>query len=499
MESKINGVFNRFQAISPGRRGRIAFFGVLLLAAVVRWYSAGDWSLWLDEVTCIYFSQHPTRPFPSSFPLFYYALRGLYQFTGISVAAGRLFTAALGVLSIGLTYACVRKVVDHQVAVLAGLFLALSFGHLFWSQAIRYYMLVFVFEVLSAYLFICGFEGDSPWRLVLSNGALLLGLLSHSSAALLIPVLVVYLALAFWKRRTLPAGYSVQNFLLFGVLLLFVSLFAAWRFSEIRSSQPRLISGRATPVATSQAVVLIKAEVSLFFRMAAYFGVPLLALAPLAPLFAWRLMSRRIIGFFFLAAFLPLLELGTIIGFRLVFATWYYAFFAYFGLAPLAALTIVAVYRQGFRRTGVLLGVGVLAYQVFVLHDYFTIMHGDRPRWKEAVALVRQKAGSDVGQPGRPRVITTSAFVVAFYLGVPADETMDQDLVKVLSRTPPNRLPDREEWYVVGAGTFTPEYANWLAEHCVLEESFEARTGPKDRTVFVYHYTPPPAGTANPP
>jgi predicted membrane-bound mannosyltransferase len=186
MGRKADGVLNRFEALTGSWA---AAWCILLLATVLRFWKVGEWSVWIDELSSVYFSQHPQKPFPHCFPVFFYALRALFQVAGISVPAGRLFVASLGVVSIGLTFTCLRRLVDYRVALLAVLLLAVSFGHIFWSQAIRYYMLVFVLEVLSASCFIRGLEDDNRWQLLLSNLALLLGLLTHSSAALLIPVL----------------------------------------------------------------------------------------------------------------------------------------------------------------------------------------------------------------------------------------------------------------------------------------------------------------------
>ena len=135
-----------------------AILVVVAVAVVLRAWGASEWSLWEDEETSIYFSQQPDKPFPRFFPLFFLALKGVYQLTGVSVAAGRMLAAAFGIVSIGLVYAMARRLLSREIAVLAALLLTLNLGHLFWSQSIRYFTLLFVLELLSMYWFLEGFE-----------------------------------------------------------------------------------------------------------------------------------------------------------------------------------------------------------------------------------------------------------------------------------------------------------------------------------------------------
>jgi len=478
-------VYGFFDSLEPLASSRWAVAGILLLAAAVRFWKAGEWSVWQDEVTSMLFSQHLENPFASSFPLFFYALQVLYNLTGISVPAGRLFVAALGILSIALTYVCLRKLTGSGAALLAALFLSLSFGHLFWSQSIRYYMLVFVLQVLSTYWFIRGFEDDNRRHLLLSNLALLLALLSHYSAALLMPVFAGYLAVVFRRRSACQAGYSVRNLLIFAVPFLLMGLVLAWRFTELRS-HAGLITNANGGFQASRLVV----QIFFFAKLGAFFGVPLFLLGALAPFLARQLIPRRLVCFLVLAAFLPILELEVMAILNLTFIEWQYAFFAFYGLAALAALAIVGLYRGGFRVTGILLGGGVLVYQLVFLYGYFTTMHGARPRWQEAVALLRQQAGPDVGKPGQAEVRSTEAVTVSFYLDVPLDRVFDGGMVARLSKLPPDVLPPIEQWYVVELGNISQANARWLTEHCVLEGRFEAWVGPRDRSVSVYHFSP---------
>jgi hypothetical protein len=301
------------------------------------------------------------------------------------------------------------------------------------------------------------------------------------------------LTLAFWKRHAFPAGYSLRNLLVFAIPFLLISLVGIWWFIGLRTSFGELVTG-ATRRPDLDLLLF-----SMSTRVMGYYGVPVLAMAFLAPFLARKLVPPRILCFLWFCAFLPFLELAVITAFNLTFITWYYAFFSFFGLAALASVGIVAVYRRGLRVSGVALGTAVLLYQLFFVYSYFTTMHGDRPRWKEAVALLQKKSDIDELQSGHTKVLSTSPEVVAFYLGSPLEQALEQRRVDHLPKNPPDEVPAMEHWYVVETEVrlLSREYAKWLGEHCVLEGRFEARTGTKDRTLHVYHFSPACSGRAN--
>ena len=129
---------------------------VLLAATAMRLYGLGEWSLWEDEETTIFFSHHPERGFPTTFPVFFALLGWLYDITGVSVLAGRLLAAAFGVISLALTYLLARRFAGEGVALTAVVLVAVSPGHLFWSQSIRYYSLALCVQLASIWLLLEG-------------------------------------------------------------------------------------------------------------------------------------------------------------------------------------------------------------------------------------------------------------------------------------------------------------------------------------------------------
>src|SRR5262249_54002343 len=128
-------------------------------------------------------------------------------------------------------------------------------------------------------------------------------------------------------------------------------------------------------------------------------------------------------------------------------------------------------------------GVSLLYYGVF-LGGYYTVMHGDRPRWEEAAQFLRQEVGVRAGEQVNPPVYASVPGVVAFYLGA---DPRHPETYKVVQPVPEQPAAG-EGWYVVEAKLVTPAYQTWFDTHCILRTRFEAKTGTIDRSVLVYQH-----------
>lgn len=459
-----------------------AVASMLLLALLIRFYRAADWSLWEDEETSIYFSQQLDKPFARFFPLFFWALHGLYETTGVSVAAGRYACAALGVLSVWLTYTCVRTLTTRSIALGSAFLLTINLGHLFWSQSIRYFVLLFSFQLLSFFWFLLGLERGKIVWLLLSQFIYALCLLTHFSALLMTPVFIAYLLLMVCGKQR-GGAYNLRGYLTFGFLHIVLLTFFLRNILKAQN----YMGGVPNPI--------LRDPLHVVATSLSYFGLPTAALALLAP-FVPPLVPRRILVFFFLAAVLPVLELVVMAGLNLTNVTWYNAFFSLFALVALASMTVVSLYQNGFRRLSAAGGSLAVIFSLILLSSYFTVMRGDRPRWKDAVHYLRSAAQVRIEAANNPKIFATVPGVVAFYLGVPPGQTMDNLLVRGVRKHPSDSAHLADEWYVVESGQVSPDWQSWLENCCTLTASFVARTGPKDRTVFVYHYAASPNGSA---
>ncbi len=453
---------------------------ILALAVLLRGWKLTEWSMWEDEEGTVYFSQQLGKPFAQLFPTFFVALHGVYQLTGVNVATGRILSAVIGVLGILLLYGCFQRFITRRVALLASLLLAVNLGHLFWSQSIRYYNLVVVFELLSMYWFLVGFEQGSYKAMLLSQAAFVLAMLTHFSAVLLAPVYVGYLGLMALRRES-GGAYGRKGYLVFGLPLAAIVGLFAWKLYQAKAMFDS--GGMGLPSARDPVHVLI--------TVVAYFGLPVMGLGLLSPFFRPRQVSERVLWFFLAVSFIPVAELLVIARLNVINVTWYYALFSLSGFAVLASFTLVGLYERGYRRSAVLVGGGAGAFCALLLAGYYTTMYGDRPRWEEAAHYLRQTAAVDARGANNPEVFASVPGVVAYYLGVDPGQTKTDPLVRMVPDSPPDRAPARDQWYVVEADHVAPGYQAWLDSRCAVKASFEARTGPRDRTVRVYHYRAP--------
>jgi predicted membrane-bound mannosyltransferase len=447
--------------------------GVVTVAVVARLWHLSTWSLWEDEEATIHYALNPHKWFPSAFPIFFLGLRGFFSMAGVSVTSARAFSVAIGLTSLLIVFFCVRRMVGRESALLAVLLLAVNIGHVFWSQSVRYYTLVLSFELLSVYCFFWGLERRRAWLLLLSNVALFAAMLTHFSAILLVPVFIAYMGARLLKLASGPP-LPLALYVAFGLpLAIVVGLFAI----KIAALQG-MMGGWALPSARD--------PVHVMSTLVAYFGGPMLGLAVAGLLFdRSNLTPSRL--FMLLLAIVPVLELIVIAGLNVINVTWYYAFVAVVGFAVIAADWIVRLQRDGHRTWAVALSGGVLAYSVVLLSVYQTISYGDRPRWRDAANYIRASTAIQADGAANPDIFATAPGVVAFYLGVAPEATQGQALVKLPTVPASEATLERDQWYAIPAFEITASLQTWLSSHCTLRVDFPARTGPRDRTLRVFH------------
>src|SRR5262245_20916559 len=117
-------------------------WGILFVLAVglaVRAGNISTWSLWEDEEGSMSLAQKPFEGFQGYFPIYFVALQQQMRLTGISIGAARALPAAMGLLSIALTYYGFRNLVGRMASLIAAMVIALNLGHVFFSQSVRYY------------------------------------------------------------------------------------------------------------------------------------------------------------------------------------------------------------------------------------------------------------------------------------------------------------------------------------------------------------------------
>lgn len=456
---------------APGRDAPatypVGLLVVLTTAVAVRAIGLGTWSMWEDEagsLTRAY--EDPTRGFQGYFPIFFVTLRAWAEWVGLSTGALRVLPAACGVLSVALLMSTFRGRVDYRALLVAGLLLSLNLGHVFFSQSVRYYTLLLVFEILSLSWFQDALESFSGRTFTCSMAAWILALLTHFSALMMLPVYLLCGAFWLWRHRDRAQWIAVTL-----TIVAAIGVFFTWRMMSLSEMLGDwAITSQRDPVHVAKTMV-------------AYIGAPLLGLGALSPWLARGLSTER--RFFLLAAaFLPLLELLTLASLNFVNVTWYYAFASPAVLAVLAGSSIVSLWDRGQPWTAAGCLVLTCAYSTAFLGLYYTTAHGDRPRWGEAADFARIEFSLSPSNPDAPPAYSNVPGPLTFHLGEPPGKCEDERIILPLpddlDTCPPNSV------FIVEVRSLRRAALTWLEGHCDMVAEFAARTGPADRTIRVY-------------
>lgn len=135
---------------------------ILLLGCILRFYKADFQSLWFDELIVMN-TANPANSFTDIIhilhrnihpPLFYLLVNLWFHAFGYTELAARLLSACFGVLGILAIYGLGKVVRDERLGLFAALILAINYFHLYYSQEVRSYALLFLLATVSYTLFI---------------------------------------------------------------------------------------------------------------------------------------------------------------------------------------------------------------------------------------------------------------------------------------------------------------------------------------------------------
>lgn len=441
-------------------------WAILLAAGALRLFRLGDWSLWFDEETSIYFALNPHKPFPRAFPLYFWVLGRVFETAGVSVYSARLISALAGIATLWLAWRCIRRFAGDEVALPALVLLVLSPGHLFWSQSIRYYTLLLVFQIASVHAFLTALERRSLLWWSLTVGWLVLALLTNTTAALLVPVYVIAFAWTLLTRRI--AGRVPWAAILTGLAVVTLASAGLATLVTLRQQFGDPYEGRVT---------------HLLLRFVGYSGIPAVGLMLVGLIFTRRAATD--FGFFALLSIVPVLELMLLWTTRLWSIAWYHGFIAVVGVAAIGGYGWKALAQRFPRWALVGTGVGVVGASLAIVVSYFTMAHGDRPRWDEAAAVLSHHG---VGPTATGvDVFSDAPGVIAYYLGVPPGETMGHPLVRQPPWTGKSGDVSGESWFVVEQRLVPSSWRQRLDRSCESSGVFPGAMIVRDRTVLVYH------------
>ena len=446
-------------------------WSLLLAGAALRLCRLGDWSLWFDEETSIYFALNANKPFPRAFPLYFWVLGRLFSAAGVSVYSARLLSALAGIATLWLAWRCIRRFAGDDVALPALVLLVLSPGHLFWSQSIRYYTLLLVFEIASVHAFLTALQRRSPLWWSLTAGWLVLALLTNTTAALLVPVYVLAVVWTLATRR-------IANRLSWAAIVpaLTVVALAIAALTTLLTLHQQFGDQSDGP------------GVHLLMRFIGYAGVPAVALMLVALAFTRQPPAAFVV--FALLSIVPVLELLLLRTTGLWSVAWYHGFIALIGVVAMGGYGWKALAERLPRWALAGTGVGVIGVSLAIVVSYFTTAYGDRPRWDEAASVLRQHGV--VATTKGVDVFSHAPGVIAYYLGVPPGETMGDPLVRLPTVPVLRRSPSSESWWVLERRLIRPDDQQWLDGHCEQRGVFPAWMITRDRTVVVYRCAPLP-------
>ncbi|HHI81484.1 MAG TPA: glycosyltransferase family 39 protein [Planctomycetes bacterium] len=490
-------------AAEPWTHRAVGFLVLItLLAGFLRLYKLGEWSLWIDEAHTLrdavlmpldqFFATSRSR-----YPIGFLLLRFLEPLLPSSgEGSQRLVFAFFGIVSVPLLGIVVRSLLGIGPALIASAILCISPWHIYWSQNCRAYSLVLFFSLCAIGLFHLGVEQGRKRHFFASLFFGGLAGLTHPSAFLLVPGLLVYLACLKWRCLPKPpclSGKAMLSFVLpvgisfvIGVVIAFDAFGDFFRAKEGESFFHLLN--------TTLHFVRIPGIV------AAFGG-------------AYLVWKRQIRGGVLLAALVlvPFLELAFASFF--VKATAQYLFFTLPAWAALGGYGAWEITRFLNVRGAGRIFIRFLPLAMILLdlgaqsHLYFHYRYGDRPRWREAadyiethsletdrIVSTNQPSMEWYLNPSEPQIGITSAGWSQGYRRV---DLLASWTVTDLKKWKAEAEKKGTRIFVALTSPVLLEadpkkvWDTWIRSHFHQIRRLPNWVGPKDMTILIYRYDPP--------
>lgn len=153
--------FTLFKKQYQIKQSYLLMLGIIALASFLRFYKLELQGLWYDELhsmngsdpdltiqEVIDYSRTDQPPF--FFLMLHFWLQ-LFSFTDFY---GRLFSAIVGVLGIISVYFLGKEIKNSETGIISALFTAVNYFHVYYSQEVRFYSMLFLLVTLSYLFFI---------------------------------------------------------------------------------------------------------------------------------------------------------------------------------------------------------------------------------------------------------------------------------------------------------------------------------------------------------
>ena len=449
-----------------------------LLFGLARFVRLSSWSLWHDEALALSDALHGQG---MANPLGYLFYR--VAFAGAEVRPDelmlRLPAAVCGLLTIPLILVLFRGLLPRRQVAAAALLVAVSHWHVYWSQNARFYTLALDLGLIGGALALSGVMRGSTARVLAGLAVLIAAVTTHPSAAFLLCGVLAGPWIARWVGLVPADGARGPWRALLAATVLLVLAGAPWASEVWETWVSKKSASPAHFVASTG------------FYVGPFLGVGAICGAVLL------LRRRDLFGSLVLATLVAALG-AAVVAAMFARMSAQYVFCLLPWIALVAAAPLGAESRRGFTEVPRWVGRGYLALLVLPaltqLVLYFTVAHGDRPRWREAYEYVQERS-----LPG-DLILGMEAPVGEYYLASDPAHTevrhwrevayLDRFRARLAAQW--SRYP-RRTWVVMnheqladwGAGERDLFLAT-LRQEFRWEETFSVRVAGRDLDVLVY-------------
>ncbi len=200
--------------MSRSLRTTLLLGGILLLAFAIRAIDLNGQSLFVDEFSEITLAKKPVAQIipaaDSAPPLFPLALK-TWMAAWHSDASARWFSVACGVASVLCVWGIGRRLVDDATGLAAALVTAILPMHVFYSQFVRCYSLMFLLVALDLWLLLRALDLDRPRDWIAFAVVAVLGAYTHYYFVIFLAVSVLVACRSrrhWWIGRRAFAAYA---------------------------------------------------------------------------------------------------------------------------------------------------------------------------------------------------------------------------------------------------------------------------------------------------
>ncbi len=442
--------------------------GITALAAVLRFYKLGAWSFWYDEIFTL---RDLSRIFEFSVANQQFSrwlIFGAVNLLGTNEFNARLVPALVGILSIPILYFPTRKMFNVPTALLFGIFLAVSPWHLYWSQNARFYTTLLLFYTLGLFLVYFALEEDRPWYLVFALLFFGLAVMEREFAALLVPIVAVYIIGIWLLPFEKPPGFRARNILILVIPTLLITIAGSYK---ILANPGKWLEGFGW---VNNNPIWILSGITF------YIGIPFICIGLAAAVY-YLLKKERSALLLAIASILPALAIITLS--MIQYTANRYVFVSLTPWLILSALGTWELFKQNKDRSWILVSGVLLTLLVFPMGEnvlYFQYQNGNRDDWKGAFELVNK-----LKEPG-DLVVVTEARMGDYYL--------DADIIHNFRDLDYESLAESNQryWFVEdnNLGEKEPEILDWVKKNSELIATNDVAVRARTFKMRIYLYDP---------